>query len=140
MLTEQDRKEIVACVTRPNSVWEGIKIIITAEKFTWYLESLAKVHIVPNIARRKAKWDAMDADSRSKYMETPDYDDDLKKVLQQVAKVLGGADDLKIGTKIPVWRNAKVMQRQTAFKVAVALRFTKDETRELLSNVLIDKE
>lgn len=140
MLTEQDRNEIDACVTRPNSVWEGIKSVITAEKYTWYLESLAQVHIVPNVAKRKVKWDAMDADSRSKYMGTDAYDEDLKKVLQQVANVLGGGDDLKIGAKIPIWRNAKVMQRQTAFKTAIAFRFTIEETRELLFIVLKDKE
>lgn len=90
MLTEQEKKAIEDCVTRPISVWEGIKSIITAEKYTWYLESLARVHIVPNIAERKAKWDRKNAEARSDYMETDDYDEDLKKVLQQVANVLSG--------------------------------------------------
>ena len=144
MLTEQDKKAIDACITRPNSVWEGIKSIITAEKYTWYLESLAKVQIKPDIAKRKAKWDAMDADARIKYMETPDYDEDLKKVLQQVATVLGGNDSNKfqIGSYIKNWIDPKKqnMFRHVAFKTATVLRFTIDETRQLLFTVLADDE
>ena len=144
MLTEQDKKTINACVTRPNSVWDGIKSIITAEKYTWYLESLAKGKIKPDIAKRKAKWDSMSKDTRVQYMETPDYDEDLKKVLQQVANVLGGFnaedDNFKVGTKIPIWKEAETMQRQIAFKAAIAFRFTIEETRKLLFTVLEDDE
>ena len=144
MLTEQDKKAIDACITRPNSVWEGIKSIITAEKYTWYLESLAKVKIMPNIAKRKAKWDSLDTDARSEYMETDAYDEDLKKVLQQVANVLGGFnaedDDFKVGTKIPIWKKSETMQRLTAFKVAIAFRLTIEETRQLLFTVLEDDD
>ncbi len=144
VLKEKDMDAINACVTRPNSVWEGIKSIITAEKYTWYLESLAEVKIMPNIEQRKAKWDAMNAAERAEYMKSEDYDEDLKKVLQQVATVLGAVDpkndDFKLGTKIPSWLKAKTMQRKTAFKAAVAFRFTKDETRELLYTVLEDEK
>lgn len=144
MLEQHDIEAIEACVTRPNSVWEGIKSIITAEKYTWYLESLAKVQIKPDIAKRKAKWDAMDADARSKYLETPDYDDDLKKVLQQVATVLGGNDSKKfqIGSYIKNWIDPKTqnMSRHVAFKTAAVFRFTIDETRQLLFTVLEDDE
>lgn len=144
MLTEQDKKAIDACVTSPNSVWEGIKSIITAEKYTWYLESLAQVRIMPNIAERKAKWDAMDASMRNKYMETDAYDEDLNKVLQQVAAVLGDIDpeEFPIGSFIGNWRKTKTktILRQTAFKVAVAFRFTKDETKQLLFTVLEENE
>lgn len=144
MLTEQDKNTINACVTRPNSVWDGIKSIITAEKHTWYLESLAKGKIKPDIAKRIAKWDSMSKDTRAQYMKTPDYDDDLKKVLQQVANVLGGFnaedDDFKVGTKIPIWKRAETMQRLTAFKAAIAFRLTIDETRQLLFTVLEDDE
>ena len=144
MLKEQDKKAIDACVTRPNSVWDAIKSIITAEKYTWYLESLAKVKIMPNIVEKKAEWDSLDTDARSEYMETDAYDKALRKVLQQVARVLGGIDDddFPIGSFIGEWRkpSKKFMFRQTAFKTAVAFRFTIDETRELLFNVLKDKE
>lgn len=144
MLEQYDIEAIEACVTRPNSVWEAIKSIITAEKYTWYLESLAKVKIMPNIADRKAIWDAMDADARSKYMKTDTYDEDLKKVLQQVATVLGGIDtknnDFKVGSNIKSWKTAETMQRRMAFKAAIAFRLTIDETRELLFNALKDKE
>lgn len=144
MLTEQEKKAIEDCVTRPISVWEGIKSIITAEKYTWYLESLAHVHIVPNIAERKAKWDGKNAEARRAYMETDDYDEDLKKVLQQVANVLSGFnvkdDDFKVGSKIPIWKRAETIQRQTAFKAAIAFRFTIEETRQLLFTTLDDDE
>ena len=36
MLTKEDKQAIDACTTRPNSVWEGIKNIITSEKYTSY--------------------------------------------------------------------------------------------------------
>lgn len=144
MLEQYDIEAIEACVTRPNSVWEAIKSIITAEKYTWYLESLAKVPIKPDIAKRKAKWDSLDTDARSEYMETDAYDEDLKKVLQQVANVLGGFnaedDDFKVGTKIPIWKRAETMQRVTAFKAAIAFRLTIEETRQLLFTVLEDDE
>ena len=141
MLTEQDKKAIDACITRPNSVWEGIKSIITAEKYTWYLESLAKVKIMPNIAKRKAKWDSMDTDARSKYMTTDAYDEDLRKVLQQVANVLAGIDTkFKVGSNIKSWKTAETMQRQLAFKAAIAFRLTIEETRQLLFTVLEDDD
>lgn len=144
MLEQYDIDAIEACVTRPNSVWDAIKSIITAEKYTWYLESLAKVKIMPNIVKRKAKWDSMNTNERSDYMKTEAYDVDLRKVLQQVARVLGGIDDadFPIGSFIGEWRKPtkKYIFRQTAFKAAVAFRFTIDETRELLFNVLKDKE
>lgn len=140
VLKEKDKDAIDACVTRPNSVWEGIKSIITAEKYTWYLESLAKVKIKPDIKQRKAKWDAMNAAERAEYMKVEAYDEDLKKVLQQVAKVLGANDDFKLGSRIPGWVTAKTMQREIAFKAAVAIRFTRDETRKLLYTVLEDEK
>ena len=141
-LNEKDKERIKACVKRPATVWEGIKSIITVDKYTWYLEELAKIHIMPNIAERKEKWDSMDDDTRKYYMHTDDYDIDIRRVLSQVSQVLGGdeEDDFQIGAKIGIWKKAQTMKRYTALKAALAFRFTIDEAKELLFKVLADKE
>ena len=150
-LTKIDKVRIEACIKRPATVWEGIKSIITPEKYTWYLDKLAETaevneeRLKPDIAKRKEKWDSMDVKIRNKYMSSigkDSYDEDLKKVMSQVSQVLGGdaEDDFQIGAKIGIWRKAQTMKRYTALKAAVAFRFTIDEAKELLFKVLNDKE
>ena len=150
-LNEKDKERIKACVKRPATVWEGIKSIITSEKYSWYLDKLSEVaetkkeRLKPDIAKRKAKWYEKDATERNEYMMSigkGSYDEDLKKVISQVSQVLGGdnEDDFQIGAKIGIWKKAQTMKRYTALKAAVAFRFTIDEAKKLLFKVLADKE
>lgn len=147
-LNEVDKNRIDACVKRPDTVWEGIKSIITPEKYSWYLDKLSEIaetkkeKLKPDIAKRKEKWFSMDDEARKDYMLTDAYDEDLYKLIQQVAQVLGGDDnkEFKIGSKIKIWKTAQTMKRYTALKTAVTIRFTIEETKELLFKVLEDKE
>ena len=145
MLTEQDRKAIDACTTRPESVWVVIKEI-AIKKYDEYLTALEPTC---NTATRQSKfkeisdrWKTVKDNQAKKeeFLSSEEFDSDLCYVLKAVAQRLHGLSTKFINLKpyLDNWHNNCTIDRRTAFIISIGFGFNIEETQKLLYTVLDD--
>lgn len=145
MLTEQDRKTIDACTTRPESVWVVIKEI-AIKKYDEYLTALEPTC---NTATRQSKfkeisdrWKTVKDNQAKKeeFLSSEEFDSDLCYVLKAVAQRLHGLSTKFINLKpyLDNWHNNCTIDRRTAFIISIGFGFNIKETQKLLYTVLDD--
>lgn len=149
MIADDIKEKVYACVSNPFSVWDGIKRIITVEKYAWYLDEILKVKQIKCIYTIREKWKHFQSlDEKLDYMQGKEFDDDLKTVLVKFALVCSKNDYklYNIGSNIQTWRGtakkapSTYMERENALMFSAVAGFTVEETRLLLFNCLKQNE
>ena len=145
MISDDVKERIYSCISKPTSVWDGIKRIINVEKYTWYLNEILKVKKIKCIDTIKSKWDSFQPlDKKLAYMCSKEFDDDLKSVLVKYALVCSKNNYklYNLGSNIQTWRGtakkppSTYMERENALMFAAVAGFNVEETRSLLFNCL----